>query len=122
MPLSTITLQGGPMNVSIQIGDVIYYTPTINLQAGKNHPTALVNTKPIRLGVVTGLNRQTLEVTVNIIGAVPDLAGMYLFFIKDGVANHSGIIGYFLETQYRNYSPFSSEIFATSADFVESSK
>ena len=122
MPQTTITLASGPINFSLQKGDVVYYCEVVNQQSGKNHPNANVNTKPIRLGVVKGIDRSNLEITVDYIGVLPNLTGLYLFFIKDGVANHSGIIGAWLETEYRNYSTLSSEMFATAVDFVESSK
>ena len=122
MPITTFALQVGPINVSLQKGDIIYYAPTVNQQAGKNHPTSTINTKPKELGVVVSIDRPLLQITINHVGPMPNLNIMYLFFIKDGEANHSGIIGFFLETEYRNYSKVSSEIFATAADYAESSR
>ena len=122
MAQTTITLTQGPMNVSLQRGDVIYYCQTVGEQSGKNHPTATINTQPLELGIVVGLNRNALTITVDCNGDCPDYSGAFLFFIKDGVANHSGIIGAWLNTEYRNYSTLSSEIFATATDFVESSR
>ena len=122
MAQTTITLTQGPMNVSLQRGDVIYYCQTVGGQSGKNHPTATINTQPLELGTVVALNIITLEIIVDCNGDCPDYNGAYLFFIKDGIANHSGIIGAWLNTEYRNYSTLSSEIFATATDFVESSR
>ena len=122
MAQTTITLTQGPMNVSLQRGDVIYYCQTIGGQSGKNHPTATINTQPLELGTVIAINRNALTITVECGGNCPDFSGSYLFFIKDGVSNHSGIIGAWLNTEYRNYSSLSSEIFATATDFVESSR
>ena len=122
MPNTTITLSQGPMNVSLQKGDVIYYCQTVSGQSGRNHPTATINTQPLKLGIVTSINRNALTIVVDCNGNCPDYSGAYLFFIKDGIANHSGIIGSWLETEYRNYSTLSSEIFATATDFVESSR
>ena len=122
MPNTTLTLSPGPMNVSLQRGDVIYYCKTVSGQSGKNHPSATINTQPLKLGTVVALNRNALTITVSVVGSIPKIDGAYLFFIKDGVANHSGIIGAWLNTEYRNYSTLSSEIFATATDFVESSR
>jgi len=122
MPDITITLTQGPMNISLQKGDIIYYCNTVDGQSGKNHPNTTINTQPLKLGVVIGFNRNALTITVNISGTMPNLDDVYIFFIKDGVANHSGIIGSWLETEYRNYTTLSSEIFATATDFVESSR
>ena len=124
MPIIQLQIGTGPINTSLQNGDVVYYSQTVSGQSGKNHHhSSPVNTKPKKLGVVTGINRQSLTISVNSPNPTPPgLPGAYLFFIKDGVANHSGIIGYFMETEYRNYSTRSSEMFATSVDFVESSR
>jgi len=122
MPIKTITLAQGPMNISLQKGDVIYYCQTVSGQSGKNHPnTGGINTQPLKLGVVISFNRDALTITVDL-ETLKSLSNVYLFFIKDGIVNHSGIIGSWLETEYRNYSTLSSEIFATATDFVESSR
>ena len=122
MAQTTITLAQEPMNVSLQRGDVIYYCRTVGGQSGKNHPNTMINTQPLELGIVVALNRNALTITVDCNGDCPGYSGAYLFFIKDGAANHSGIIGAWLNAEYRNYSTLSSEIFATATDFVESSR
>jgi hypothetical protein len=43
-------------------------------------------------------------------------------FSKDRRVNTSGIIGYYAETELRNWSTLPAEIFAVQVDFVESSK
>jgi hypothetical protein len=124
MPNHVIKLQTGPMNTSFQKGDILYYTPYFGAQAGTNHPlpTSGINTKPQKLGKVIAIDPITLKITVQTPGPLPNLTDTYLFFIKDAEVNHSGIIGAWLEVEYRNYSKISSEIFATATDFVESSR
>jgi hypothetical protein len=46
----------------------------------------------------------------------------YLMFAKNKLVNYSGILGYYAETEYRNYSTLPAEIFATAVDYVVSSE
>ena len=115
------------LNVSVQPGDMIYYCTTdpgsaVSPQAGKNL-VSIHNTKPTKYGYVIAVNHVTKEVTVNNIPGVADpVTEQYIFFSKDRRVNHSGIIGYFAETEYKNESSLQTEIFATAVDYVESSK
>ena len=122
----TITL-GEPLNVSVQETDVVYYCRPVGGQAGKNHPNSgSTNTKPIKLGTIVNVDRVNRTIDVRVTAhptpTIDPNQNWYLFFSKDRRVNHSGIIGYFMETEYRNYTTLPAEIFATAADFVESSK
>ena len=116
MPTLTFTYD---LNVSIQPGDTIYYASLANGQGGSNHPNASIDTKPKILGKVTSVDHNARTVDHN--GSV-NVSGKYLMFSKNKIANYSGIIGYYAETEYRNYSTLPAEIFATAVDYVESSK
>ena len=116
------------VNESLQVGDVVYYSQVLNSQGGRNHPVSGHNSKPSIIGRVTDINR-----TTRIVGVFSSLNGWqinnvfvnkepYLFFRKDTRANYSGIIGYFMEVEYRNYSSLKSEIFATAVDYADSSR
>ena len=113
------------INVSIQPGDIVYYTEPVNDQSGTNHPNSgATNTKPRRFGIVVDVNHDSYVVTVDTTGysTVTLTDQYYLFFSKDRRANVSGIIGYFAETEYRNYTKQQAEMFATAVDYVQSSK
>ena len=112
------------LNVSLQKGDVVYYCRHTSSQAGKNHPNATMNTKPKKLGVVTNVNRNNdkVDVQVPIPMAFVNLNNKYLLFSKDRRVNYSGVAGYFMEVEYRNYTTLKSEIFATAASYVDSSR
>ena len=121
-----------PLNVSIQATDVVYVTGTANGAAGLN--VNQVNTsdqKPIPIGVVTNVNFATNTVTIQDSGAIfatiPGGAltlgqSSFVFFAKDRRANSSGVLGYYAEVEYRNYSKKPAEMFATATNFSESSK
>ena len=123
MPIRVLDLQD-EINISLQKGDVVYYCRHTSSQAGKNHPNATMNTKPKKLGVVTNVNRNNdkVDVQVPIPMAFVNLNNKYLLFSKDRRVNYSGVAGYFMEVEYRNYTTLKSEIFATAASYVDSSR
>ena len=120
------------LNVSIQGstnlsdgGDIIYYILPVNNQGGTNHPSSgTTNTKPQAFGEVLSVDHANRSITVNTFGypSIVLTTDHFLFFSKDRRVNMSGIIGYFAETEYRNYTKLQAEIFATAVDYVESSK
>jgi len=131
MPLVTINFNFA-LNVSVQVTDVLYtQAPTQALsgpqndQLGTNHPQSDFNSAPSPIGRVTAVDHENQTITINTDNYFPaiELSGYnYLFFSKDTRVNTSGIIGYFAETEYRNFTKRQAEIFATAIDFVESSK
>ena len=123
------TLTFNNLNMSVQVGDVAYYSLVDNNQSGTNHPTASQNTKPYVLGLITQVDYINFIITVDTslaggCGPCSVLTGLsyYVFFQKHHQINTSGIIGYFMDAEYRNYSTLPAEIFATAVDYVESSK
>jgi len=130
MPLVTINFSFA-LNVSVQVTDVLYTQGTTqalfgpqNDQLGTNHPQSDFNSAPTPIGLVTAVDHenQTITINTNSFPAIDLSDYNYLFFSKDTRVNTSGIIGYFAETEYRNFTKRQAEIFATAIDFVESSK
>ena len=131
MPIIQLSFQF-PLNVSIQGsstagqgGDILYYITPIDNQGGTNHPNPLnIDTKPKAYGEVISVDHSARQIRVDTTGypAITLTPDHYLFFSKDRRVNVSGVIGYFAETEYRNYSKLPAEMFATSVNYVESSK
>ena len=123
MPIITLSFNYD-LNVSIQPTDIVYVSVPQSGQSGTNHPNATSNTAPQAIGVVVGVNHNGQFITVDTAGYTPIIIDSthYIFFSKDRRANLSGVIGYFAETEYRNYSKRQAEMFATAVDYVESSK
>ena len=121
-----------PLNVSIQPTDTVYVSLTSQDQSGVNNPyPSPINTAPMAIGTVSSVNHGTIPfvapatVNIDLTDYDPNFQptnAHYFFFSKNRVVNMSGIIGYFAETEYRNYSKLQTEIFATAVDYVESSK
>jgi len=111
------------LNVSIQPTDQIYITLTRQNQAGRNHITN-IDTKPFPWGNVTAVNFDTNTVTVDTwypLGTF-NVLEYYMFFQKDNRANSSGVLGYYAQVEYRNYSTLPAEMFATATNYSVSSK
>ena len=103
------------VNVSLQIGDVIYYqTPSAN--GGFNTIDSSGITK---YGDVTEVANKTIK--VNPTGSTPAV-GDYIMFVKNDVVNKSSLSGYFADVKLENNSKIKAEIFSVSSEVSESSK
>ena len=112
MPTTDLTFPND-INVSVQIGDIIYYTPT-TLNGIHNTAGTIVE-----LGFVTAINGNTI--TVDYIGALPQ-PGDFIMFAKDRSVNMSSLLGYFAKFRIRNNSQDKAEMYSIAVDVVESSK
>ena len=112
MPTTDLTFPND-INVSVQIGDIIYYTPT-TLNGIHNTAGTI-----IELGFVTAINGNTI--TVDYIAALPQ-PGDFIMFAKDRSVNMSSLLGYFAKFRIRNNSQDKAEMYSISVDTVESSK
>ena len=113
------------LNVSIQIGDLVYTSLTNNNQSGVNQPNSTsMDTKPFPIGVVTNVNFNTNTITLNTSSYPPVTltSSHYLFFAKNTVVNTSGIIGYYADIKLVNHTTKKAEMFAISSGVIESSK
>ena len=129
MPIINLSFEFD-LNVSVQPTDILYIAlcnAQTNNQAGTNHQSAF-DTKPEAYGIIVGVDHDNNLIWVDTDGynVSPHNStitqGHYLFFSKDRRANTSGIIGYYAEVEYRNYTKLQAEMFATATEFVESSK
>ena len=121
--MATITLQDA-LNISVQPGDTLYASVVVDSQSGTNHPNAGgADTKPVAIGKITSIDRLTNQITYSTAGyANKPGSFVYLFASKDNRVNTSGLVGYFAEVEFKNYSSKSAEIFVTGIDYAPSSK
>ena len=113
MPTQAITLTfPTAVNVSLQIGDTLYY-------AGANDTI-------VEIGVIT-------NITINANGSVSVVAQIdtqtspptntsYIFFTKEARGNTSNLKGYYAEAQFRNDKTIEVELFSVGSAIYESSK
>ena len=143
MPTETYSFRQD-LNQSLQVGDLIYFvnprenknnsflsgsnTPFYNALTYLDPEMPTLDNKPKKLGIVTMVNFNSRTIDVEVPAAfttwdvVPTPNTTYFLFSKDKRANTSGIIGYYAETEIRNYTTRKAEIFTLNLDFVESSK
>jgi len=133
------------INVSVQVDDLVYWVPTVAVGVANSNPLNPTNgpwestTTPhdsapkenvILIGPVTQFipwngTQTTIEADYD-----DNIAGLYgvpttddfIMFSKDNKVNLSSLLGYYARAQFRNDSTAEAELFAVSADFVESSK
>ena len=117
------------INVSVQIGDIIYYSPTtvtgIHDTAGTTNVagTAIAITPApiVELGNVISISGNTIVVNYQT-GTILPNASDFIMFAKDRSANMSSLLGYFAEFRVVNNSRDEAEMYSISVDVTESSK
>ncbi len=114
MPTVNLTFSNN-INVSVQVGDMIYYSPTT--------PTGTHDTAGtiIELGDVASISGNTIVVNYQV-GTVLPTASDFIMFAKDRSANMSSLLGYFAEFRIVNNSKEEAEMYSVSVDVTDSSK
>jgi len=113
------------INISAQVGDIIYYTPFDGNPQGGFNQAGLANT--IMLGPIisiTTLGDGTVDITVEYDDALtsPPSQGDFISFVKDKRINTSSLLGYYASINFVNNSTDKIELFSVGSDVVESSK
>jgi hypothetical protein len=124
MAIQNTILNFPNINISAQVGDIIYYTTNGNFQGGFNQ-SGLANT--IMLGPIvsiTTLGDGTIDITVQYDPAFtsPPAQGDFISFAKDKRINTSSLLGYYASVNFVNNSTDKIELFSVGSDVVESSK
>jgi len=123
MPIATLIFEE-PLNSSIQIDDIIYYS-TVSTSIGSNVPqVTLDGANPIvNFGVVNDIIEQppTLKVNYDSSVAMPQ-NNDYIMFEKDKRVNSSSLIGYYARVKLSNDSKSKIELFSLGSETSESSK
>ena len=108
--IQSITLTfPNPLNVSVQIGDTVYYTNDENCE------------NIVEIGIITAIT--TYTIVANILSTTPrPTDNSFILFSKTNKTNVSGILGYYAEAQFRNNSTSKIELFSIGSQIFESSK
>ena len=134
MLLQTLTFNGN-VNVSLQPGDIIYYSSTTTI-AGSGVNTVNTPSSIVTFGVCTDIYNNGSTSTVPIVPpnsiivsydetnpATPlPSTGDYIMFSKNKEVNSSSVKGYYAEVTFSNFSPKKVELFSVGANISESSK
>lgn len=118
-----------PINVSVSVGDTVYFVNTANL--GNNvinsnnldeigEITSITTSQQIIGGVNTTVT--TMKVTTDLFFVEAPTNNSFIFFSKNNINNLSSILGYYGEFKFKNDSPEKGELFSVTVDAFESSK
>ena len=120
MPI-TITFPN-PINVSVQIGDGVYYTNTTTAGGFTHDNSVSGGTGLVYMGPCTAVTANTIS--CEIANSTPrPTSSSFICFAKDTRLNRSGLTGYFAEVEMRNDDYVNpSEMFMVSSEIAESSK
>jgi hypothetical protein len=128
MPIAIITFPEA-VNSSLQLGDIVYYSPTDSVPNSNIQKTTTSNI--VKLGSVFSITTDppTVQVTYDDLpdstGAstvFPPLATHYVMFEKDKRVNSSSLIGYYADVKLLNNSKKKIELFSLGSEVTESSK
>ena len=110
--MDQITLTfSNPIQVSVQVGDILYYT---------NDP---MGTTVVKIGDAVSINYGANTIVCNIEPqTVRPTSTSFILFTKDNKVNTSGLVGYFAEVELRNDSLNKAELFSVGSEIFESSK
>ena len=146
MPIIQISFNN-PLNVSVQLGDVAYFSNPIPV-GGVGNPVSpglqwaatvtphLTNNQQdiIMIGVIQNIILFNGAFSAIICNMPQILFNQYfnqisvndpksfIMFSKDNKANMASILGYYASVEFRNSSQVKSELFNVGAEFLESSK
>lgn len=125
MAIINISLGFSNINISAQVGDVVYYTPPSNggNPIGGFNTSELVNTT--YLGVIIVIDGNSIIVEYD--DAPPHLGAppieSFISFAKDKSINTSSLLGYYASVKFVNDSKKTNvELFSVGAEISQSSK
>ena len=118
MPIQTITLAFPNINVSAQIGDLVYYSMP-STSGGFNTGST---TTTFTLGVIIAVTTTSITVEYDDAVVSPPPTGSFIFFQKDKTVNMSSILGYYAQVDFENDSKEKAELFSVGSEVSESSK
>ena len=132
--MQQLTIPFTNSNISLQIGDSIYYIPKSNVMDGgfdTGFNQSVSGGVPVKLGVLIDINQAGQNNIVVVYDetkfggtgqpALPTI-GDFLMFEKDTQVNTSSVIGYYMNVKFKNYSRKKVELFSVGSEISESSK
>jgi len=110
----------GVLNVSAEVGDVIYFTPSSGTLGGFDFQHKAFTSV---LGPITAINGSTITVQYDDDDVTFGVSiGSYISFAKNKVINTSSLLGYYADVNFVNDSKGKVELFSVGSDITESSK
>ena len=119
--LATLTFSE-PLNSSLQLGDIVYYSSTSPAPNSNIQKTTTANV--VKFGIVNNIivDPPTVKVIYNDAIVSTPLSTDYIMFEKDKQVNSSSLIGYYANVKLINDSKSKIELFSLGSEVSESSK
>ena len=118
MAIQTTTLNFPSVNVSAQIGDLVYYSMP-SASGGFNTSSLPVT---FVFGTITAITTTSVLVLYDDLIVSPPPTGAFIFFQKDKKVNMSSVLGYYMQVDFVNDSKEKAELFSVGSEVSESSK
>ena len=128
MPLITYILTfNEPINVSVQVGDMVYYLNTTSVGAGFDTATTGDVTQFGKIQQITNQYGNIVDpptpITIQVTSSLPaPTSSDFIMFSKDKTVNTSSLIGYYAKVNFVNNSTEKVELFSVGSEIFESSK
>ena len=131
MPVLTYVLTfNEPINVSVQVGDIIYYAAGVNTSGTVDPMSWDIIPNIIQFGKIQQITNQYGKLTnpptrpsIKVTSAIPPPGtNDFIMFGKDKTANTSSLIGYYAKVNFVNNSTEKAELFSVGSEVFESSK
>ena len=117
-----------PINISVQVGDMVYSVPTSQAGAAANSFRKESLSQALEIGWIWRINNQEgldpgIQPSLDVMMTSGNAPGIqdFIMFSKNKAANTSGIKGYYAEATFKNYSLRDIELFSVGAGIAISS-
>tara|TARA_R110001592_G_scaffold12919_3_gene60596 strand:- start:526 stop:891 length:366 start_codon:yes stop_codon:yes gene_type:complete len=110
------------LNVSVQVGDIVYYTAFgANPNVGGFDSANVSNT--MLLGEIITINGNLITVEVeDTLTSLPTNDNVFYSFAKNKLVNTSSLLGYYAQVDFVNTSKKKAELFSVGSEIAQSSK
>ena len=110
------------VNMSAQVGDIAYYTPTSDVSEFKTSSTIIKMGNILSITYDTTAEKYKIVVGVPVGVEYPNTSTDFILFSKSNVVNLSSALGYYSEVKFENNSDGKFELYSVSLEVAESSK
>jgi hypothetical protein len=123
MPQITLTFPSTlNLNVSCQVGDTAYYSPTTSIAGFDTSAQSDIVEIGTILSITLISGQWVLVCDTTLTSSQLPTSSDFISFSKDNTVNLTSVLGYYAETKFVNSSLIKSELFSVGSDYFESSK
>jgi hypothetical protein len=118
---SAVILPFSSVNISAQVGDMIYYISGNN-ENNVRFLGKITNIDTVSISNSTASGTTNITVIYNSAEVSLPPSGAFIFFAKNKQVNTSSLLGYYASVNFVNNSTKKAELFAIGSEISESSK